>query len=124
MLTLASWYQRENWRGRPMRISYTAGRAPGLKKSVFNWGVVRCLIPDWSLVKAYRSGSISQEQYIPAYTEQLATRWSEVAAWLSSLKADENLTLLCHEREGEFCHRQLVAALVRNHRPDIEVTLR
>ncbi len=122
MLTLASWYQRDNWRGRPMRISKYAGR--GIKKSPYNWGVVSCLVPDWSLVKAIRSGSISLDEYSSAYLRGLEERWDEVSAWLSSLTPSEDFTLLCHEREGEFCHRWLVADLVREHRPDIPIDLR
>ena len=122
MLTLASWYQRENWRGKPMRISRYAGR--GLKKAVHNWGVVPCLVPDWELVKAYRSGRISEQEYTSAYIRALEDKWDQVSAWLSALSEDENITLLCHEREGEFCHRRLVAGLVRKHRPDIPVELR
>ena len=121
MLTLASWYQQENWRGTPMRISRYAGR--GLKKAIHNWGEVRCLIPEWGLVKAYRSGRISQEQYSSQYFRALEERWDEVSEWMSGLRPEEDYTLLCHEREGEFCHRRLVADLVRKHRPDIKVEL-
>lgn len=105
-----------------MRISRYAGR--GLKKSLYNWGVVPALVPDWSLVKAYRSGRISEEEYVTAYHKMLDERWDMVSAWLSSLSSDEHITLLCHEREGQFCHRRLVAELVRKHRHDIQVELR
>ncbi len=121
MLTLASWYQRENWRGKPMRISRYAGR--GLKKAKHNWGEIRCLIPDWELVKAYRTGRISEEEFSSMYIRGLEERWDQVSTWLSSLSADRDITLLCHEREDEFCHRRLVAELVRKHRPDIPVEL-
>ena len=53
----------------------------------------------------------------------LEERWGEVSDWLSGLSAAQDMTLLCHEREGEFCHRKLVAQLVRKHRPDIQVEL-
>ncbi len=104
-----------------MRISRYAGR--GLKKANYNWGEVRCLIPAWELVKAYRSGRISQAQYTSEYTRALEDRWDEVTSWLSSLTPDDDITLLCHEREGVFCHRRLVAELVREHRPDMPVEL-
>ena len=122
MLTMACWYEPAKWRGRPMRISKLAGR--GIKKSRYNWGEVRCLIPPWELVKAYRSGRVSRDEYTGVYYSLLGERWEEVAGWLDSLTTDEDLTLLCHEREGLFCHRWLVAALVKKHRPDIPVDLR
>lgn len=123
MLTLASWYQKNNWRGKPMRISNTAGRQRGLKKSVYDWGEVRCLIPNWELVKAYRDRQISKEEYTTAYMRGLQDRWIEVQDWLATLSDNQDITLLCHEPEGEFCHRHLVAELVKEHRPDIPVTL-
>ena len=121
MLTLASWYQREHWRGRPMRISRFAGR--GLTKAQYNWGEVPCLVPDWELVKAHRSRQISRERFSSEYMRGLEERWEEVSAWLSSLKPEEDLTLLCHEREGEFCHRRLVSEVVRGHCLDIPIEL-
>ena len=122
MLTLASWYQRENWRGKPMRVSRYAGR--GLKKSQYGWGVVRCLAPDWELVKAFRSGMLSQEEYSAAYRRGLEESWGEVQSWLSSLSPDEDITLLCHEPEGKFCHRRLIGELVKRYRPDVPVDFR
>lgn len=104
-----------------MRISRTAGR--GMKKSLYNWGVVQCLIPGWDLVRAYRSGSLSQDEYGRAYIALLQERWSEVRRWLESLDPEEDLTLLCHERDGQFCHRWIVADLVRRHRPDVDVVV-
>ena len=122
LLKLASWYQRENWLGKPMRISRYAGR--GMKKAQHNWGVVSCLVPDWELVKAYRSGRISEQEYSSAYKRGLEESWGEVLGWLSSLSPDEDITLLCHEPEGQFCHRRLVGELVKQYRPDIPVDLR
>ena len=123
MLTFASWYERWNWRGKLMRISNTAGRKKGLKKDVYNWGVISCLIPAWELVKAYRAGRITQEEYASAYVCGLQEKRDQVSEWLASLKPDEDVTLLCHEKEGEFCHRLLVAELVNKRRPDIEMKL-
>ncbi|MEW6034399.1 MAG: DUF488 family protein [Chloroflexota bacterium] len=85
--------------------------------------MVQCLIPDWSLVKAFKQGRVSQTEYEIEYRSGLQQRWSEVSAWLASLSPDEDVTLLCHEREGHFCHRRLVAELVGNCRRDIEVAL-
>ncbi len=118
MLTFASWYEPGTWRGRPMRISKYPGR--GLKKSDYNWGEVLCLIPVWSLVKAYRDGKLNQDEFFARYRKGLEQRWDEVSAWLASLSPKEDLTLLCHERDGRTCHRKVVADLVQEHRPDIQ----
>ena len=121
MLTFASWYEPSNWRGELMRISRYAGR--GLKKSIHNWGVVPCLLPDWGLVKAYRSQMISWDEYSTEYLRGLELRWDEVQAWLISLKPEDDVTLLCHEREGERCHRQLVVEHVMKYQPNISTRL-
>ena len=105
-----------------MRISRLAGR--GIKKSEFKWGEIRCLIPDWGLVKDYRSRRITKEKYTEAYNLMLREGWAEVSSWLDSLSTEQDLTLLCHEKEGEFCHRLLVAELVKEHRPDIPLNVR
>jgi uncharacterized protein YeaO (DUF488 family) len=56
--------------------------------------------------------------YTQRYREQLASSWEQVKFWLDSLTPTENSTLLCWERQGEFCHRNLVAQMVQRHRPD------
>jgi hypothetical protein len=39
------------------------GAAIAAKKAEDNWGEIRCLIPDWELVKAFRTGRISEEEF-------------------------------------------------------------
>ncbi|MSQ26032.1 MAG: hypothetical protein EXR49_07175 [Dehalococcoidia bacterium] len=121
MLTFASWYQPHNWRGRLVRISAKAGR--GVSKAQHPWDVVPCLVPEWSLVKQFKSGAITEAQYTTAYLRMLKQRHDDVSAWLANLTPNDNLTHLCHEPAGAFCHRRLVAELVRKRRPDIEVNL-
>ena len=121
---MASWCQSENWQGKLFRISQTAGRGRALKKSVYDWGVVRCLIPTWEMVKSLRSGAITVDAFSDMYRHLLQQRRVEVLEWLASLSPEEDTTLLCHEREGEFCHRRLVADLVARERPDVRVILK
>ena len=121
MLTVASWKEEHNWRGKLMRISDRP--KPFLPKRLHEWGVVRCLIPDRELLREYRAGAISKPELSSRYLRSLEKRWDQVSTWLSSLSNDEDQTLLCHQPEGRFCHRLLVADLVRKHRPDIEVAI-
>lgn len=58
-------------------------------------------------------------KYTKEYFALLLTRWAEVKAWLRSLSAEQDITLLCYCREGDFCHRHLLADLIRKYRPDI-----
>ncbi len=121
MLTVASWKEEHNWRGKLMRISDRP--KPFLPKRLHEWGVVRCLIPDRELLREYRAGAISKPELSSRYLRSLEKRWDQVSTWLSSLSNDEDQTLLCHQPESRFCHRLLVADLVRKHRPDIEVAI-
>lgn len=60
-------------------------------------------------------------QYTKEYFSLLLSRWAEINTWLLSLSAEQDITLLCYCREGDFCHRHLIAQLVRKYRPDIPI---
>ena len=119
MLTTASWYEPNKWRGTPVRISNTAGR--GIAAPGGRWDVLKFLIPDWTAVKAFRGGEIDQAEFEARYRARLDRDRDQLEEWVAALTPDADLTLLCHEREGQFCHRQLVAGLVRERRPDVAV---
>lgn len=116
MLVTASYYEPEKWRGQSYRISL--GYPRGRKKA---WKDLPLLAPERETVAAYRQGRIDAQRYVQEYDDLLRSRWREVAAWLGSLKPDDDVTLLCFEREGEFCHRHLIAELVRRLRPELPV---
>jgi hypothetical protein len=104
-----------------------ARRGVSISLSVPAWasaaGSVPCLMPTWEMVRGYKAGRLSQDDYVHQYRDLLAERWADVEAWLASLDADQDVTLCCWEEAGHFCHRQLVALLVNRHRPDIDVIL-
>ena len=83
-------------------------------------GTVRCLTPTWDMVKSYKAKRMSEVEYTAKYRELMIERWPEVKRWLRSLRPDQELYLCCWERTG-FCHRYLVAKLIRKYRPDLEV---
>lgn len=114
MITLASWNEPEKWVGRSIRISNSP-------KSHLD--AVNCLIPPWDWVLDYRSHLLSEREFRKKYIRLLAERYQEVLEWMDSLSPDEDITLLCHELEDDFCHREVVANVIRLWRPDIEVTL-
>ncbi len=70
----------------------------------------KVLAPPWSLVKAYKLKEVDDEGYI----EQFKIL---VLAPLDASKVYEDLTnrygndvtLLCYEKPGDFCHRRIVA---------------
>ncbi len=108
--------------------SWSAARSGvAISASVPPWasvqGNVACLVPTWEMVRGYKAGRLSQDEYTRQYRNLLAERWADVKVWLASLDAEQDVTLCCWEPAGQFCHRQLVALLVRRHRPDIDVIL-
>jgi hypothetical protein len=85
-------------------------------------GQVKCLVPPWDAVQAFKNGQIDQAGFTARYREHLKTNWPQVKAWLDSLQPGDELYLCCWEPAG-FCHRILVARLIRRFRPDLTVRL-
>jgi hypothetical protein len=112
-LRLSSWSAAP--RGVSISLSVPAWASPA--------GSVPCLAPTWAMVRGYNAARLSQADYVDQYRDLLAERWADVQVWLDSLDPEQDVTLCCWEPAGHFCHRQLVALLVRRHRPDIDVIL-
>lgn len=78
-------------------------------------------VPSWSAVAQYKKDH-DEEAFIEAYREHVKAHGGEIKKWLNTLTPGAELYLCCWEREG-FCHRQLVAKLIRKLRPDLKVRL-
>jgi hypothetical protein len=68
-------------------------------------------IPDWAfIVKPYKDGLITKEEYEERYTLQL-DKFREnilgVTEYFNSTGKD--YILLCYEKPGDFCHRHILA---------------
>ena len=83
-------------------------------------GTIQCLCPTWEMVKDYKARRISETEYTDQYRELVIERWSAIKQWMDSLDPRDEMYLCCWERTG-FCHRYLVAKLIRKFRPDLEV---
>lgn len=70
-------------------------------------GCIDALAPSWRLVFGYKNGTISQAEYVEQYNAQLAK--------LDPAIVPDNSVLFCFEKPGDFCHRHLVAAWLRQH---------
>lgn len=75
------------------------------------------LAPNAELLTDWKNEKIDEAEYTKRYRVQIRYDWKQVKAWLDSLNPYEDLTLLCWEKTG-FCHRNLVAILVKHYRPD------
>ena len=87
-------------------------------------GTIECLVPPWSLVRDFKAQKIDWEAYTDYYREYLRENWRPVKAWLQSLNDVEDVYLCCWERTPDYCHRSLVAKMIRLNRPDLEVELK
>jgi hypothetical protein len=82
-------------------------------------GIVEVLRPTWDMVRGFQQRQISEEEYTAMYRKLMVERWPAVKRWLDSLDSSD-LYLCCWEPTG-FCHRYLVAKMIRKHRPELEV---
>ena len=75
----------------------------------WNRGLAYCavLAPTAELVKAYKSGTMSEEEYSKAYVELLNSRGVTPEQVVETLP--DGAVLLCYEKAGDFCHRHLAA---------------
>ena len=78
------------------------------------------LFLDWSflgpskeLLKDYKAGNISKEQYTKIYLENLNNIWLDIENFITDNK-DKNIVLLCYEGPGKFCHRHLLREFLIN----------
>jgi len=82
------------------------------------------LTPLWKLVSKYRAGRITQEEYTESFRRQTlkkATLGNLMAMLESNRYPRTPVLLLCWEKEGEFCHRQIVAKWLKKRGQKVEV---
>ena len=95
------------------RILITRFYPRGVRKGHFDeW--VRELAPSVELLKGYKEGTIDQEQFRLQFFTQIQSNISSLEALqsISEMAKKNDITLLCYERDGEFCHRHLVNDMV------------
>jgi len=99
----ASFFDSANHIGRCFSIARS--QPAGMK-----FPVIRELVPSWSLLHDFKYGLIDEDEYTEIYTDQVLAKKTQLEILTRIiLTASETITLLCWERDGNFCHRQLVA---------------
>ncbi len=76
------------------------------------------LAPTRALLREYRDGSLSWDEYSREYLNLLETRPEAERALTSLVEGD---CLLCSEAVADYCHRRLLVGYLMQIRPDIEV---
>jgi hypothetical protein len=108
----ASYFQSENHHG--SRISISRSEPPKIAVD----GKLAIFVPEQSILFDYKHGRIDTEGYINRYREQMRRSLPQIRAWLDGLDPSVDMTLLCWEKAGQFCHRNLAIAFVERYRPD------
>lgn len=76
------------------------------------------LAPDPELLKGYRAGDVTWDDYEPRYLAELEAR---SAADTLDRSLFDNAVLLCSEDTPEHCHRRLAAEYLKRHWGDVEI---
>lgn len=76
------------------------------------------LAPTWDLVNKYKNGVVDNSGYISEYLDILESRGILTGKDILPLVQDGDV-LLCFEKADDFCHRQIVAQLLRDVGVDV-----
>ncbi len=112
MLYTASYFEPQFHHGQLIAISQT------IPKGVRVDSRLEFLAPSKSLLADCQAEKITQDQYIERYRVQIKESWKQVKSWLNTLSCTDDSTLVCWEKKGSFCHRNLIAKLVKRHHPE------
>lgn len=75
----------------------------------FKGSLYRTLAPSKSLIKAWKNGRISEDQYIHIYYREtlMGIHPQAVLNELLEITDGQVPILLCFEKKGDFCHRHI-----------------
>jgi uncharacterized protein YeaO (DUF488 family) len=65
--------------------------------------------PTWDIVLDWKSGKINWETYTQRYRQKMLESYRQHSDTWNNILHKGDLTLLCYCREGEHCHRYLLA---------------
>jgi uncharacterized protein YeaO (DUF488 family) len=95
-----------------IRILVTRYWPRGKKKSEFDlW--LKSLSPPRNTIALYKKGEFDISKMAADYNQHINSHitkdmLNDIQSILDMLKSGTTVTLLCYEREGEFCHRHLL----------------
>lgn len=74
----------------------------------------KALAPTWNIFSKWKSGEISNDQYIELFKKEVLDKLNKVQIknFLNSFKDD--IILLCYEKSSDFCHRHIVGQWISN----------
>ena len=96
-----------------LRVLITRWHPRGVRREKYDiW--VRELAPSAELLKKYKNSEIKWADFSKSLLSELQDNTDSIEAIHAlQTKGDmENITLLCHEKDGEPCHRHMVKNLI------------
>ena len=96
-----------------IRILVTRHYPRGVKRTKFHrW--YRDLAPSKELLKLWKQNKISEKEYRKIYLEEMQNQESinVIKEIIVLLRKGHNVTLLCVEKEGMFCHRHILKDVI------------
>ena len=111
--TKSIWKDMENDDG--LRVLITRWHPRGVKKERYDlW--VRELAPSPALLKSWKNAKIEWVDFEDSLFLELRNNMDsvEIVQSLHSKGITQDITLLCHEKDGEPCHRYMVKDLIDN----------
>lgn len=119
MLYFASYFETQNHHGQGVSISLHPPRG------YQDWQRLEFLAPSPQLLSDWEAELVDEAGYTKRYFAELHPKFEgQIKPWLFSLDPAIDLTLCCYEKstaEGrkKFCHRNLVAQVVKKHRNEV-----
>jgi len=106
------------------RILVSRYRPRGISKErLLESAWLRSVAPSPELLRAWKAGSISWEEYVSRYHEEMSAHKKEIEELAEKARAG-TITLLCFKREGNpCCHRHLLKRLIEKSMADTEEPL-
>lgn len=97
-----------------MRILVTRYYPRGVKRENFNeW--IRELAPSKELLLSFKNGKIDEEEYEKIFRKEMKNEKSQNILYdIAAKSTKQNITLLCYEPEDMFCHRHILADMIKH----------
>ncbi len=82
------------------------------------------LAPSLNLLRDYNNSKIEWEEYVVQYKKEVLIPCEESVRILSGIAMKKDITLLCHEKTPNKCHRRLLAEECKKYRPKLKLIIK
>lgn len=117
MLYCASYHEPQNHHGELISISRSVPKGIKVTRHLDFFKPTQDLLQWWKTTSQDES---AWSEYTSRFWSILSDRKTQILDWIHGLgrKPTHDMTLLCWEKAGTYCHRNLVARLLQKHSPE------